>query len=225
MPKEDCRRSPLPKDKGRDDLVGACRGPSCQQAHYICNVATASEALAVAPRETVSSYRTILCMLLQMDRNIPDRECFFQAGRTKQPARPAQGVWNRLQGRFSASLGGPPWLLAGGGLLWEIVGICPPACCPTCRRALPAQLPPPRWWWLWWCCCCWARGRGSLMHVLAWCTAVPQSVTSSILGAAPGLTPIWSLVGQPTSLQKEQHATSASSRHANVGPGPFSSCT
>lgn len=31
----------------------------------------------------------------------------------------------------------------------------------------------------------WARGRGSLMHVLAWCTAVPQSVTSSILGAAP----------------------------------------
>lgn len=39
------------------------------------------------------------------------------------------------------------------------------------------------------------------------------------------LTPIWSLVGQPASLQKEQHATSASVWHANVGPGPFSSCT
>lgn len=35
------------------------------------------------------------------------------------------------------------------------------------------------------------------------------------------LTPI----GQPTSLQKKQHATSASVWHANVGPGPFSSCT
>lgn len=44
-------------------------------------------------------------------------------------------------------------------------------------------------------------------------------------GSCAQLTPIWSLVGQPASLQKEQHATSASVWHANVGPGPFFSCT
>lgn len=54
----------------------------------------------VAPRETVSSYHTILCRLLYLRSKHSDRDCFFLAGRTKQPA---QAVWNPVAGRFSAS--------------------------------------------------------------------------------------------------------------------------
>lgn len=84
-----------PKDKGRDDhvpraegltahfsRVGAGRGPSSGSStlDLICNVATAPEAFAVAPRETVSSYRTILCRLLYLRSKHSDRDCFFLAG-------------------------------------------------------------------------------------------------------------------------------------------------
>lgn len=95
MPKEDCPTITAPKDKGRDDhvprpegptahfsRVGAGRGPSSggSTLDYVCNVATAPEAFAVAPRETVSSYRTILCRLLYLRSKHSDRDCFFLAG-------------------------------------------------------------------------------------------------------------------------------------------------
>lgn len=88
-----------------------------EAAHCICNAATASDAFAVAPRETVSSSRTISCRRLYVRSKHSGRDCFFLAGRTTQPA---QAVWNRLQAVLARHWAGPS-LLAGGGLLWEIV--------------------------------------------------------------------------------------------------------
>lgn len=96
-----------PKDKGRGDhvpraegltahfsRVGAGRGPSSGSSTLgrICNVATAPEAFAAARRETVSSYRTILCRLLYLRSKHCDRELLLPgwlAGWANETAGPS----------------------------------------------------------------------------------------------------------------------------------------
>lgn len=138
----------------------------------------------------------------------------------------------RLQAVLARHWAGP-WLLAGGGLLWEIVGICPlvlpdlPAC-PAC----PSR------------CCSQGGGGGGGVGVVVFAVVVglPAVLVGRCMSWHGALqcrnpSPPASLELRPVDAHQvpgwaacqpakgTQHATSASSWHANVGPGPFFSCT
>lgn len=127
-----------------------------------------------------------------------DRDCFFLAGRKKQPA---EDVWNLGTG-CSAVLArhwAGPWLLSRWGVALGNSGNMPtcmlpdlPAC-PACPSATVGTLPEySQSWWSIVVDACW---HGA---------AVPQSVTSSILEAAPSRRPFGFWLGSLPACKKEQ---------------------